>query len=299
MSNDGNLKIFAITSRDVENLELRNKGKTLKILGKNSFTNGENLFWELDVSTDGLVIGNFNFEILPIKSGILKNENAYVIMGNFFNKNNLKNEDCFFGKNISKKGVEFIMEWEGFVPSLSEDRLVPGVYNIGNGDVINFGETFYNNITKEQAFVDLANKLNTRKYVNDVNKFIKENKIKCTQQQFDALVSFSYNLGTRWLEKSGLKDVLLSSLEPGTNIRNLSFVNVEKLVKEALIWHHVIVEGRKICILGLLYRRISELDLFLHNEYSKESGKLNRYNYSVPGCIKGKLRNRNDRFTKF
>ena len=290
LNNDGDLKIFAITSEDIEDLELRNNGKSWKILSKNSFRNGENLFWELNVSTDSLVVGNFNFEILPTKSGNLKKEDAYVLTGNFFSKDNLENEDYSFGKNISKKGVELIMEWEGFVPSLSEDRLVPGVYNIGNGDVINFGETFYNNITKEQAFVDLINKLNTRKYVKDINRFLKENKIKCTQQQFDALVSFSYNLGTRWIEKSGLKDVLLDSFEPGTSARNLSFVNVERLIKEVLIWHHILVEGKKICILGLLYRRISELDLFLHKEYNKESGKLNRYNYTISKCIKEKVK---------
>ena len=38
-----------------------------------------------------------------------------------------------------------------------------------------------------------------------------ENKIKFNQQQFDAFVSFSYNLGTGWTYSSDLLDILLNS----------------------------------------------------------------------------------------
>ena len=41
----------------------------------------------------------------------------------------------------------------------------------------------------------LAYTLNTRTYTSEVNKFIQNNNMKMNQQQFDALVSFSYNIG--------------------------------------------------------------------------------------------------------
>jgi GH24 family phage-related lysozyme (muramidase) len=42
----------------------------------------------------------------------------------------------------------------------------------------------------------LADTLNRRGYTIQLNKFIANNKIKMNQQQFDALVSFSYNVGS-------------------------------------------------------------------------------------------------------
>ena len=285
INSEGNLSIYAITSPEVNDLEIEIEKKKCTIKNKNKTKSGKNLFWKVELSTENIKSIDSTCKIFGLTKGKGERRGSGEFKLKFFDNPKENGNGEVFEKNISENGAKFIMDWEGFVPDLVEDRLVPGVYNIGNGDVINFGETFYNHITKEQAFVDMVSKLNSKDYVKDVNSFLKENKIKCTQQQFDALVSFSYNLGTGWLKNSELKNVLLDSFEPGKNTRNLNFVDKEKLIKEVLIKHHVINSGKKICILGLLYRRISELNLFLHNEYSKEAGRKNEHGYEVSECI--------------
>jgi len=293
INNGGNLNIYAITSSEVNDLEIEIDAKKCTIKNKNKTKSGGNLFWKVELSTENIKSVDSTCKIFGLTKGKGERRGSGEFKLKFFGSPKENGNGEVFEKNISENGAKFIMDWEGFVPDLVEDRLVPGVYNIGNGDVINFGETFYNHITKEQAFVDMVSKLNSKNYVKDINSFLKENKIKCTQQQFDALVSFSYNLGTNWLKDSGLKNVLLESFEPGKNTRNLNFVNKEQLIKEVLIWHHVINSGKKICILGLLYRRISELNLFLHNEYSKEAGRKNEHGYEVSECIMETYEKRN------
>ena len=285
INSEGNLNVYAITGHEVNDLEIEIDGKKCKIKNKIKTKSGENLFWKVELSTESINNIETTCEIFYLTNGKRERNNGSEFKLKFFGNLGKSKKSEVFEKNISENGVKFIMDWEGFVPDLVEDRLVSGVYNIGNGDVINFGETFYNHITKEQAFVDMVSKLNDKNCVKDVNAFLKENKIKCTQQQFDALVSFSYNLGTNWLKESGLRNALLESFEPGTNTRNLSFVDKEKLIKEILRCHHVINNGTRVCIFGLLYRRISELDLFFYNVYSKENGRLNKYGYKVPDCI--------------
>ena len=61
----------------------------------------------------------------------------------------------------------------------------------------------------------------------------------------------------------------------------------QKLVKEVLLRHHVLSPRR--CIPGLLYRRISELNMFLYGEYDKKSGRFNKNKYKIPDCIKSKM----------
>ena len=117
------------------------------------------------------------------------------------------------------------------------------------------------------------------------------------QNQFDALVSYSYNLGTSWLLNSKLKDLLLSTINPQTGRIDFSYFNAiaqttnsgiyQELVGEILIKHHVLNPRR--CIPGLLYRRISELNMFLYGEYSKENGRINRHKFYIPDCIRNKV----------
>ena len=47
--------------------------------------------------------------------------------------------------------------------------------------------------------------------IDCINNFLINNNIRFNQQQFDALVSFSYNLGTGWTSSSDLRGILLDS----------------------------------------------------------------------------------------
>ena len=72
-------------------------------------------------------------------------------------------------------------------------------------------EPFYNDITPNYGKALLYNTICNKEYTKDVNEFLIQNKIKFNQQQFDALVSFCYNLGTRWIKGSDLKNILLDT----------------------------------------------------------------------------------------
>lgn len=103
--------------------------------------------------------------------------------------------------NISKKGIEFIIAFEGI-------RTTPYLCS-ANVATIGVGTTIYPNgvkvtmkdkqITLEQAKEYLLHDL--KKFEEGVNKLIK---VKLNQNQFDALVSFAYNCGLANLKSSTL-----------------------------------------------------------------------------------------------
>tara|TARA_R110002095_G_scaffold193603_1_gene171894 strand:+ start:28085 stop:28531 length:447 start_codon:yes stop_codon:yes gene_type:complete len=98
-------------------------------------------------------------------------------------------------------GIELIKKYEGF---MSEPYKCPaGVPTIGygatyypNGERVNMNDV---SITKETAELYLMNMLGS--YENAVNRYVQ---VTLTQNQFDALVSFAYNLGNGSLQKSTL-----------------------------------------------------------------------------------------------
>ena len=98
---------------------------------------------------------------------------------------------------MSDKGVELVKQYEGYHAT---PYVCPGgKLTIGYGHVILKGEK-YSNLNKAQATALLKKDL--AKYERDVNSLIN---VKLTQEQYDALVSFTYNLGPGALQKSGLR----------------------------------------------------------------------------------------------
>lgn len=106
-------------------------------------------------------------------------------------------------RRVSDAGINFIAQSEGLVSSGTpyEDSLAGYIPTIGYGLVLYKGDTFYNNLTKEMAYALLLDKVNNGVYSSSVNNFLMGNGIKFSQQQFDALVSFTYNLGSGWMSK--------------------------------------------------------------------------------------------------
>lgn len=96
----------------------------------------------------------------------------------------------------SKKGIEFIVKEEGLV--LSSYLCPAGVLTIGVGHTgkdVKKGMT----ITKEKALELLENDL--QKFENAVNKYVITD---LKQHEFDALVSFAFNVGTQAFKNSTL-----------------------------------------------------------------------------------------------
>ncbi len=146
---------------------------------------------------------------------------------------------------ISKQGIELIAEFEGF---RSKPYKCPaGVPTIG------YGTTIYPNgahvklsdksISKEEAFSILKYQVD-RSFGAAVNRYTKGTEV--TQNQFDAMVSFAYNLGS-------------GALKSSTLLKRVNQGKMKKAAKEFLKWDHA---GRK-RLAGLTRRRKAESQLFL------------------------------------
>ena len=101
---------------------------------------------------------------------------------------------------VSKKGIDLIAEFEGFSPKPYLDPI--GIPTIG------YGTTFYLNNKKVTMFDPPINESEARKLLSIVaNKFgqqVQEITRELNQNQFDAVVSFVYNVGIGNYRKSTL-----------------------------------------------------------------------------------------------
>jgi len=102
-------------------------------------------------------------------------------------------------KTTSKKGIDFIKGHEGFVPKIYNDSY--GYKTIGYGHLLKEGEEklFANGITREQAEQLLKEDLKIAEKA--VNLWVE---VPLNQNQFDALVSFVFNVGQGNFRRSTL-----------------------------------------------------------------------------------------------
>ena len=103
--------------------------------------------------------------------------------------------------DISKRGVDLIKKYEGL--RLKAYKCPAGVWTIGFGHTIGVHENM--SISTETAEYFLKSDL--AKYVNHVNHIDKLGQYNFTQSQFDALVSFAFNVGSiNQLTANGTRD---------------------------------------------------------------------------------------------
>lgn len=144
---------------------------------------------------------------------------------------------------LGSKGLEFIKSFEGFYSKPYLDPI--GIPTIG------YGATYYPNKKKvtmkdkpltEKEASDLLKEMMTN-YENDVKRLVKR---ELNQNQFDALVSFTYNLGSTNLGKSTL-------------LKKVNANPCDKTIKdEFLKWNKA---GGKV-LNGLTRRRNAEAELY-------------------------------------
>ena len=94
---------------------------------------------------------------------------------------------------ISEKGLQMIKNFEGLL--LVASNKLDGVWTVGYGCTV--GVKPYQRITEKEAEEMLLREI--AKHESYVNKYA--NQLKLNQNQFDALVSFSYNCGIGNLKK--------------------------------------------------------------------------------------------------
>ncbi|MDA3732398.1 lysozyme [Niameybacter massiliensis] len=148
--------------------------------------------------------------------------------------------------NISKIGIDLIKSFEGCY--LKAYKCPAGVWTIGWGttEPINGVKPHEGmSITQQQAD-DLLVK-NLKSYENAVNKYVTYTKL--NQNQYDALVSFTYNCGAGALQKSDL-------------LKKLNKGDVLGAADEFLRWN----KGGGKVLSGLVRRREAEKKLFLKED---------------------------------
>lgn len=145
-----------------------------------------------------------------------------------------------------------IREWEGFTPTAIWDIFA---YSYGYGHTssdIKEGDT----ITEEEA-IALFNE-DIKVFDEAVSNFASSHNIEFTQNEFDALVSFCYNLGAGALKKYEAQDHDLIDM-----IINKDIVNKEVLMREWERYCH----ANGVELAGLKARRQYEANLFIFGQY--------------------------------
>ncbi|HBR6834642.1 lysozyme [Klebsiella aerogenes] len=145
----------------------------------------------------------------------------------------------------SDEGIALIKGFEGCRLTAYPDPGTGGApWTIGYGCTLPVdGKPVRPGMTIDQATADRLLKTGLVSYENDVLKIVK---VKLTQGQFDALVSFAYNIGSRALSTS----TLLKKLNAG---------DIKGAADEFLRWNKA---GGKV-LNGLARRREAERALFL------------------------------------
>jgi len=144
---------------------------------------------------------------------------------------------------ISQAGLDLIKEFEGLRLDAYQDSV--GVWTIGYGSTywpdgrrVKKGDRLANEAEAEQLLRDTV-----KTYEAGVNRVVK---VHITQNQFDALVSFAFNLGVGALEKSTL-------------VKKLNKIDVIPVANEFSRWTKA--GGKELA--GLRRRRAAERELFL------------------------------------
>ncbi|MDM4091613.1 lysozyme [Klebsiella oxytoca] len=146
---------------------------------------------------------------------------------------------------ISNNGIALIKGFEGCRLTAYPDPGTGGApWTIGYGWTYPVdGKPIKQGMKIDQATADGLLKTGLVSYENDVLKLVK---VKLTQNQFDALVSFAYNVGSRALSTS----TLLKKLNAG---------DIKGAADEFLRWNKA--GGKEMP--GLTKRRKAERDVFL------------------------------------
>ncbi len=150
--------------------------------------------------------------------------------------------------DVSQAGLNFIAGYEGFSATTYKD--VAGLPTIGYGHLIKSGESF-STLSRDAARQLLRN--DAAFAVNTVNKYVK---VSLNQNQFDALTSFTFNIGAGGFSKSSV-------------LRNVNFGNTLSIDKSFMMWNKATINGVLTPIQGLTNRRQAEANLFLNGDYEK------------------------------
>ncbi len=139
---------------------------------------------------------------------------------------------------VTDAGINLIKNAEKFRPKIYKDS--GGHDTIGYGHKIKFGESYPNGITHEEALAILHKDLHSAE--SAVRRYVK---VPLTKGQYDALASFTYNVGE-------------GNLANSTLLKQLNLGDYDSAGKQLLFWNHSKGKVER----GLTNRRKAELALW-------------------------------------
>ena len=143
--------------------------------------------------------------------------------------------------NISQEGISLIKKFEGC--ELEAYKCAAGVWTIGYGHTkdVKEGDTW----SQEKAEHMLSKELEDE-YEQYVNSLVT---VPMNQCQFDALVSWVYNLGP-------------ANLKNSTLLKCLNLGNYNGVPEQIMRWNKATVNGERKVLPGLTRRRKAEAEMF-------------------------------------
>ena len=168
----------------------------------------------------------------------------------------------------TEKCISLIKELEGFQEKPYWDYQQ---YSIGYGSACKEGE-YPNGITREEA--DRLLRKYLQGFEKDLDAFLEKNNLRLSDNQYDALICFSYNLGSSWMKNTKLANLLIR----GDYTEN-------EFASAYGVWCHVGTDAQ--IHKGLITRRIRELQMFFDNDYTGSAA--NTFYYVIYTTDRGEL----------
>jgi lysozyme len=150
-------------------------------------------------------------------------------------------------KKLSEKGIELLKLWEkGPKGSFAKEIYIcsGGKKTIGYGHVVKKSDSIappIDSIAAEELLI-----LDIKTSENAVNFLVK---VELTQNQFDALVCFTFNVG-------------VGAFQISTLLSLLNKKQYDKIPEQMARWNKVTVNGEKLVRQGLIDRRKAEINLW-------------------------------------
>lgn len=222
-------KICAITQTNVHKVKFKVRGNDYykeyeMASGKNE---GQSKIWKMSISIPNS--GQFSVHIDCHAVGGWESCNNRSINNIIVSKSSGSTSVNDKEKRVSAACARFIASCEGTRSKVYVD--CAGHMTIGCGKKLNPYEPFYNNLSNDEIMAYFMDSLNQGSYARTVNNFLRSNKIKYSQSQFDSLVSFSFNLGVGWLTQGSRLKTLLLNCGNGNGGQLCATVNVEDTLR--------------------------------------------------------------------
>ncbi len=326
------ITLYAVTDKTRTGVQFKVtiSGKTTTVNATNKITDGNTYLWTATTKTSTAgthkVVAYAKGEDGTYKTCSDANTTIFV------RKTSDKNTATLETRRGSDNIVTMISEFEGYCPSIYFDTLANNIPTLGYGKVVYIGDSFYNDMTKREAYAYLVQTVNNGGYTDQLNKYFDKYEIKRNQQQFDALLSFVYNLGTGVLSNdtdfrdiflaTGKSDVVAKETDAYINGNSVNFRKEANTSSEILAvleygapltllkttatdgWYYVQTQSG---IKGYVYADyVTKGVLADTGEYTLD--KVNRddftylmlqYHHAGPGCVWGLLYRRVDELDVF